>query len=80
MSSLQLIAKINTYVDDLNKNIASLEGKRGPSSKYTLPAEGREGKLEITFDPLYFEGIACSLDSVGYKYASHYSRFDASSV
>jgi acetylornithine deacetylase len=64
-------------VDDLNKNISSLEGKRGPSSKYTLPAEGREGKLEITFDPLFFEGIACSLDSVGYKYVSRWSSMRA---
>lgn len=65
----QLIAKVTSYVDDLNANITSLEGPhRGPSSKYTLPLENWNGKLELTFEPTYFEGIACSLDSLGYKY------------
>ncbi|KAG7395575.1 hypothetical protein PHYBOEH_003627 [Phytophthora boehmeriae] len=62
-----LIAKVQSYVADLNANITSLEGKRGPVSKYTLPDENWNGKLELTFDKEYFEGIACSLDSVGYK-------------
>ncbi|KAG1701775.1 hypothetical protein DVH05_010269 [Phytophthora capsici] len=62
-----LIAKMNAYVDDLNADITSLEGKHGPVSKYTLPDENRKGKLELTFEKQYFEGIACSLDSVGYK-------------
>ncbi|TMW55677.1 hypothetical protein Poli38472_010559 [Pythium oligandrum] len=65
MKDLQ--AKVHSYVDELNADIASLEGKRGPSSKYTLPNENLKGKLEIKFDEGYFEGIACSLDSVGYK-------------
>lgn len=65
----QLISKVTSYVDDLNANITSLEGPhRGPSSNYTLPLENRNGKLELTFEPTYFEGIACSLDSLGYKY------------
>jgi acetylornithine deacetylase len=55
-------------VDDLNADITSIEGKRGPSSKYTLPAEKLQGKVEITFDRHFYEGIACSLDSTGYKY------------
>ncbi|KAE8905387.1 Acetylornithine deacetylase [Phytophthora fragariae] len=62
-----LIAKMHSYVADLNANITSLEGKRGPVSKYSLPAENWNGKLELTFEEQYFEGIACSLDSVGYK-------------
>ncbi|CAI5735513.1 unnamed protein product [Peronospora farinosa] len=62
-----LIAKVQSYVADLNANITSLEGKRGPVSKYSLPDENWNGKLEITFDKQYMEGIACSLDSVGYK-------------
>ncbi|RLN68556.1 hypothetical protein BBP00_00000952 [Phytophthora kernoviae] len=62
-----LIAKMQSCVADLNANITSLEGKRGPVSKYTLPDENWNGKLELTFDKEYFEGIACSLDSVGYK-------------
>ncbi|ETO86043.1 hypothetical protein F444_00365 [Phytophthora nicotianae P1976] len=62
-----LIAKMHSYVDDLNANITSLEGKRGPVSKYTLPEEDWNGKLELTFAKHYLEGIACSLESVGYK-------------
>ncbi|EEY70442.1 uncharacterized protein PITG_05858 [Phytophthora infestans T30-4] len=64
-----LIAKLHSYVDDLNANITSLEGKRGPVSKYTLPEESWSGKLELTFAKHYLEGIACSLESVGYKHA-----------
>jgi len=62
-----LISKVQAYVDDLNKDLTVLEGLRGPSSKYTLPAENLTGKLEFTFDKHYFEGIACSLESVGFK-------------
>jgi acetylornithine deacetylase len=62
-----LISKVQAYVDDLNKDLTVLEGLRGPSSKYTLPSEDLTGKLEFTFDKHYFEGIACSLESVGFK-------------
>ncbi|KAG7376782.1 hypothetical protein PHYPSEUDO_012769 [Phytophthora pseudosyringae] len=62
-----LIAKVQSYVADLNADITQLEGKRGPVSKYTLPEENWNGKLEVTFRKKYLEGIACSLDSVGYK-------------
>ncbi|KAF1323930.1 Acetylornithine deacetylase, partial [Globisporangium splendens] len=62
-----LISKVQSYVDDLNKDLTVLEGLRGPSSKYTLPAENLTGKLEFSFDKHYFEGIACSLESVGFK-------------
>lgn len=65
-----MIAKMTAFVDGLNANITSLEGHRGPVSKYTLPAENLKGKLELVFDKSYYEGIACSLDSVGYKYVS----------
>lgn len=58
---------MTSYVDELNKDLTVLEGKRGPSSKYTLPSEHLTGKLEFKFDEHYFEGIACSLDSVGFK-------------
>ncbi|KUF97901.1 Avr3b-L2 [Phytophthora nicotianae] len=62
-----MIAKMTAFVDDLNANITSLEGNRGPVSKYTLPDENRKGKLELVFDKSYYEGIACSLDSTGYN-------------
>ncbi|KAG1701774.1 hypothetical protein DVH05_010268 [Phytophthora capsici] len=59
--------KMHQYVADLNAKITLLEGKRGPASKYTLPEENRSGKLELMFRTHYLEGIACSLDSVGYN-------------
>ncbi|KAI9905466.1 hypothetical protein PsorP6_014378 [Peronosclerospora sorghi] len=65
MEDLQ--AKVQSYVADLNSNITSLEGKHGPVSKYTLPEENKSGKLELTFEKHYLEGIACSLYSLGYK-------------
>jgi acetylornithine deacetylase len=62
-----MFAKLHSYVDELNANITSLEGKRGPVSKYTLPDEHWSGKLELTLEKHYVEGIACDLDSLGYK-------------
>ncbi|CAK4144117.1 unnamed protein product [Aphanomyces euteiches] len=61
-----LRAKLKEYVDDLNANITSLES-RGPHSKYTLPKENLTSKLELTLADSALEGIACSLDSVGFK-------------
>ncbi|KAI9915102.1 hypothetical protein PsorP6_007049 [Peronosclerospora sorghi] len=63
----EMVAKMTAFVEDLNAQLTSLEGTRGPVSKYVLPAENRQGKLELVFDPSYYEGIACSLDSSGYK-------------
>jgi acetylornithine deacetylase len=63
-----MIAKMTAFVDGLNADITSLEGNRGPVSKYSLPAENLKGKLELVFDKSFYEGIACSLDSIGYKY------------
>ncbi|RHY21915.1 hypothetical protein DYB36_011619 [Aphanomyces astaci] len=61
-----LRAKLNAYVDDLNANITSLES-RGPHSKYSLPKENLVAKLELTLAENAMEGIACSLDSIGFK-------------
>jgi len=58
--------KIRGYVDDLNKDLASLE-HRGPFSKYNLPEENLNGKLEIEFEPGRYEGIACNLETEGHK-------------
>jgi acetylornithine deacetylase len=58
--------KIQSYVDDLNKNISSLES-RGPYSKYTLSKENLIGKLELTLAEDHMEGIACALDSIGFN-------------
>ncbi|OQR88504.1 acetylornithine deacetylase-like [Achlya hypogyna] len=58
--------KLHSYVADMNANITALES-RGPHSKYTLPKENLVGKLELTLAENYMEGIACSLDSIGFK-------------
>ncbi|KAF0710144.1 Aste57867_5595 [Aphanomyces stellatus] len=58
--------KLQSYVDDLNANITALEC-RGPHSKYSLPKEGLVSKLDLTLSDSYMEGIACSLDSIGFK-------------
>jgi len=58
--------KIRQYVDDLNKDLSSLE-HRGPFSKYNLPDESLDGKLEIDFEPGKYEGIACNLETEGHK-------------
>ncbi|KAG6584666.1 Acetylornithine deacetylase [Phytophthora cinnamomi] len=62
-----MFTKMQSYVDDLNSNITSLEGRRGPVSKYTLHDGTWTGKLELSFREHYLEGIACSLDSVSYR-------------
>ncbi|XP_038888364.1 acetylornithine deacetylase-like [Benincasa hispida] len=60
-----LKTKIQEYVDYINAHVEDLES-RGPVSKYTLPAEGLRGRIDMTFGvPL--PGIACDLDSIGYK-------------
>ncbi|OQR88631.1 hypothetical protein ACHHYP_06715, partial [Achlya hypogyna] len=58
--------KLHSYVADMNANITALES-RGPHSKYTLPKENLVGKLELTLDSDFSEGIACYLDSVGFQ-------------
>ncbi|KAI9914971.1 hypothetical protein PsorP6_007136 [Peronosclerospora sorghi] len=60
MEDLQ--AKVQSYVADLNVNITSLEASMDLSLK-----ENKSGKLEITFEKNYLEGIACFLYSLGYK-------------
>ncbi|OQR90163.1 hypothetical protein THRCLA_09420 [Thraustotheca clavata] len=62
----ELRSKLQCYVDDLNNDIASL-ACRGPHSKYTLPEENWNGKLELTMSDHYIEGIACSLESIGFQ-------------
>lgn len=66
------IAKVKSYVDDVNAHIEQLgsEEERGKVSKYVITeADGStlRGKVELKVleDPM--QGIACQLDSPGYK-------------
>lgn len=60
------VAKLKSYVDDLNKDIEQLPS-RGPVSKYDLPEQGLRGKLELEILGAPCSGIACSIDSLGNK-------------
>ncbi|RHY92817.1 hypothetical protein DYB35_010025 [Aphanomyces astaci] len=66
--------KLQSYVNDLNANITSLES-RGPHSKYTLPKENLVGTIELTLAQNALEGIACSLDSIGFKSFHEATKF-----
>ena len=63
----KVMAAVDGYVKDLNENIEKLP-KHGPCSKYTLPGEGRRGKVDIEWasgdNPM--RGIACDIDSPGF--------------
>lgn len=64
----QAIAKLNEYVDDLNANMDKLPSPcHGPCSKYVLPDEGLQGRLKLEFFDMTSRGIACRLNSPGYK-------------
>jgi acetylornithine deacetylase len=43
------------------------EGQHGAHAKYILPDEDRKAKVELTWLGEGENGIACNLDSIGYK-------------
>ncbi|XP_042493614.1 acetylornithine deacetylase-like [Macadamia integrifolia] len=59
-------AKLQEYVDDINANIETLD-TQGPVSKYVLPEENIRGRLTISFDDDMMSGVACDLDSRGFR-------------
>lgn len=67
MSDVQ--AKVETYVAEINQDLESLEGLRGPHSKYVLDTDER-GQIQFSFGDHFLEGIACSTDSIGHQYVS----------
>lgn len=69
----QVIEKVNQYVADINANpdiVATMaEGDmpvHGPHSKYTLPEQNFNGRLELKWIGEGENGVACKLDSKGY--------------
>ena len=62
-------ASIQSYVDEINANPSLVEDPehRGPHSKYVLPEEGLRGKLTLKWVSGEDDGIACRLDSKGFK-------------
>lgn len=58
---------VEKYVKDINANLNSLP-QHGPWSKYVLPNENVQGSIELTWlGEGILEGIACNLESVGFK-------------
>ncbi len=43
------MAKLRSYVDDINGTPDALAGSHGPSSRYELPEEGLKGRVELKF-------------------------------
>ncbi|KAN0023054.1 hypothetical protein ACTFIU_009137 [Dictyostelium citrinum] len=66
----EMRAKVEGYIKDINANITELRN-RGPYSKYDVPAsEGIEpvrGSVSIEWLGEASAGVACKLDSDGYK-------------
>lgn len=62
---MDVIKKLQQYVDDINNNIEML-ASRGPVSKYVLPDENLRGRIAISFDDSPTSGVACNLDSRGF--------------
>ena len=60
------MAKVRSYVDDINAHLADLPC-RGPYSRYELGEEngGGRGRLELTFYDSFTQGVACNLESEG---------------
>lgn len=64
----QVIARVRGYVDELNAAPDALaRGQRGPCSRYELPDEALKGRLELKFFDNIGKGVACDLESKGFK-------------
>eukprot|EP00191_Tetraselmis_sp_GSL018_P003339 CAMPEP_0177609198 /NCGR_PEP_ID=MMETSP0419_2-20121207/18933_1 /TAXON_ID=582737 /ORGANISM="Tetraselmis sp., Strain GSL018" /LENGTH=437 /DNA_ID=CAMNT_0019104051 /DNA_START=132 /DNA_END=1446 /DNA_ORIENTATION=- len=62
-----VIAKLKEWVEDINANIDKLP-TRSPESRYDLrPDIDCKGKLEIEFAEEYVNGVACDMESHGFK-------------
>lgn len=65
-STTDVVNKLKEYVADINANIEEL-GTRGPVSKYVLPDEKLRGKIEFEIAGDVTSGVACNLESCGFK-------------
>jgi len=55
---------VDRYVQELNEDPSVIENPaHGPHSKYTLPNEGRKGRIELTWISEGENGVACNLES-----------------
>jgi len=65
----KVMAAVDSYVAEINADpsIVSPEGQHGAHAKYVLPDESRKGQVELKWLGEGENGIACNLDSVGYK-------------
>ncbi|KAF8063827.1 acetylornithine deacetylase [Scenedesmus sp. PABB004] len=64
----KVMASVRSYVADINAAPDALAtGARGPASRYALPDEGLAGRVELKFFDNVGKGVACDLDSKGFK-------------
>lgn len=59
-------AAVERYVAELNADLSVLD-TRGPSSRFQITDPDKSGRLELTWGSHFLGGIACSLESDGYK-------------
>ena len=60
---------IEKVVEEINSNPSIIESPQfhGPHSKYALPDENRNGKIELTWLSEGENGVACDITSIGHK-------------
>mmetsp|Transcript_13777 Transcript_13777/g.30386 ORF Transcript_13777/g.30386 Transcript_13777/m.30386 type:complete len:437 (-) Transcript_13777:1289-2599(-) len=62
-----VMKQIDSYVAEINADPSILHSSaHGPHSKYTLPEEGKQGRIDLKWVGEGENGIACKLDSKGY--------------
>eukprot|EP00850_Spirogloea_muscicola_P023359 SM000351S13210 [mRNA] locus=s351:28287:32278:+ [translate_table: standard] len=65
-STAEVVKKVIGYVEDIDANLGKL-ATRGPCSRYDLPDEDLRGRVSIEFEEVQMSGVACRLDSPGFK-------------
>eukprot|EP00850_Spirogloea_muscicola_P019162 SM000185S04021 [mRNA] locus=s185:68942:73006:+ [translate_table: standard] len=65
-STAEVVKKVTAYVEDIDANLDKL-ATRGPCSRYDLPDEDLRGRVSIEFEEVQMSGVACRLDSPGFK-------------
>lgn len=58
---------ISNWVDEINENPSLVGEVRGPHSKYVVPAMNIKGKIELHWITEGDNGIACNINSSGYR-------------
>eukprot|EP00850_Spirogloea_muscicola_P021359 SM000245S08198 [mRNA] locus=s245:90275:95022:- [translate_table: standard] len=65
-STAEVVKRVTGYVEDIDADLDKL-ATRGPCSRYDLPDEDLRGRVSIEFEEVQMSGVACRLDSPGFK-------------